>query len=95
MKHLVVLAAVLMTGCAGIQSQDAVKMTPEQLTALVKDKSATAYCLKVMAAGYSATVTTANLDQNTIKGAGKVQINPDNCGMEIDTAPAELKPVVK
>ena len=87
MRLLIAVAVVLLSGCAGLTSQDAMKMTPEQLTALVKDKNATAYCVRIIAAGYTGTVVTANLDQGAIQGAGKVIVNPDNCGMEIDTSP--------
>ena len=97
MKLALLVSAGLLAGCVGITSQDAIRMTPEQLTALVKDRNATAYCMRIIAAGYTGIVVTANLDSGTIQGPGKVVVNPDNCGMEIDTAPrppAEPKPVV-
>lgn len=68
----------MLGGCASpSMPYQADKMTPEQLRAMVADKSAAAACSRVQGPWGNGTVVTVNLDRGTVPAGASVEIGAD------------------
>ena len=93
MRVLIVVAALVLAGCAGVGVTNPASMSADQLNALAKDKNASLTCSKVVGAGVTATLVLVNVDKASITNGG-VTVTAD-CVVTITTeTPAPVpKPV--
>jgi len=67
MKTLVTLSVALLAGCANLQfPNDASKLTPEQIRAVVADKNANVVCATITSAAGNATGVSVMLDKGSL-----------------------------
>ena len=84
MKIILVVTALLLSGCASMMSPQT--MTADQLKALVSDKNGTAVCTTVLGPWGSAKIVVVNLDEvATVNGSVSVD---DKCTVAITTTKA-------
>lgn len=88
MKLLILLIALL-AGCAGTMPADPTHMSPEQLAAMAKDRSASAACTVVNSPWGVGRTIYVQLDKATIP-SGNVTVGPD-CTVTITADPAAAK----
>lgn len=89
MRTAIVALAAILCGCAGLPA-DPTHMTPEQLTALAKDRSASASCTLASTPWGPQRTIYVQLDKATI-AAGGVTVTPD-CQMSIQAEAAPPRP---
>lgn len=95
MKTIVALLAVMATlFIAGCTTPGAFKdLSPQQIDAVVKDKSVFGNCTIIVGPGWTAKSSTLTIDRGVVADGG-VAINPDNCGMTYTNNRAPPRSVV-
>ena len=84
MKYL--LLVLLLAGCNTIPANPS--FTPEQLAALVKDKSAAAVCVQVVAPAGTVRMAYVNLDKGVLPN-GAVSVDPSNANCVVTMSNAK------
>ena len=85
MKTVIAILGIVLTGCGGLPA-DPTNMSPEQITALAKDRSASAACTLVTTPWGPQRTLYVSLDKSAISSGG-VTVTPD-CQMSIQSDPA-------
>lgn len=88
--HLCCAALAMLAGCAGQLPVDPSKMSPEQLSALAKDRSAMATCTLANGPWGVGRTIYVQLDQKTIP-AGSVTVASD-CAVTVHSDKTAAKP---
>jgi len=86
MKLLIVLCALLLAGCTTVPANP--NFTAEQLTALVKDKSAAAVCVQVIAPAGTVRMAVVNLDKGVVPN-GSIVVDPSNANCVVTMSNAK------
>ncbi len=93
MKTLMMLVAALALSACATMFQPSTDMSAAQITAAVKDKSATVICSTITSIYGTARLVTINLDQNSIKDGGITVDGEKGCAASITSvAPPKLPP---
>lgn len=90
---LATLVLFALAGCASFMQPNA-GMSAEQISAAVKDKSATVICSTLIGPYGTAKLVTINLDQNAIKDGGITVDGDRGCSATITSAAPPRPPVV-
>ena len=86
MKYIIAAIVLMLAGCASTpQAFDPSKLTPDQLSALAKDRSAIGQCATAKGLYGSGVVVWVQLDKATFPAGGAVKVS-ETCSMDFTQA---------
>ena len=94
MRRLALGLAFVLAGCGATPIVDYTKMSADQITAVVRDKTAVGNCLKANTPYGTATSTYIAIDKAAVAAGGTVAINAECQITFTNGAPSQPMPVV-